>query len=346
MLKNLKFLVILLFSHPMANDQALDKFDKTILSNPEHSLIQASSKYTSNNPMATCADYNNHMAEIGITPHPGSRANNVLTRSQITQFQRCGKVYFMQTRPINFLNLFQLKTGPHTGQYMGANQFTLKDASYIATEAPFNRDDYYRMILDTNAKILVSLTTATDDLPETNTFFPLRGGLSVALHHLKAGESISFENNQVSFLSEFEKDGITTKVLQVTPNNNTPYTIHHIIVKKWMDGTLASSATDLRLLLKRIERSEQELQTNSANPLTVNCGYGYGRTGILILMHQLMRKLNTGELELSNLDIQPLLSAIELNVAYGSPTGPDSRESEKKRLKNIASEVFSEWGNS
>lgn len=349
MLKILQIFPFFMFCNLFANQVAIDPrrsiFDGRIINNSDHSLIKARSQFLRINQNTSCAEHNQNLVTLGLSPHSGSRVNNVLTSDEFERLRNCGEIYYMQERPVNFLNLYRLINGPHRDMFMGANILNIDSYSYIATEAPYDRDDFYRMILDKKARIIVSLTTEKDDLPETDTFYPLRTGISVALHHLTEGDTVKIEDGSIQFISEIEQNDITTKILRVTRHQQEPYVIHHILVKKWMDGTLASSANDMRYLLKRIKQSESELNPHSDNPLVVNCGYGYGRTGILILMHQLMHQHDQGKLNLDTLDINSLMKIIEVNIAYGSPVGPNDRETGKERLQNIASEVFSSWTN-
>jgi protein tyrosine phosphatase len=160
-------------------DQSIDPqdFEKMVNDHPNHPLIKISTEFLSkkeSNDIThehTDTQHNKNITSLGLAPHIGSRVNNVIPAAEFENLQKnlpCTSL--MHNRIINFLNLYQLKTGERKGQYLGANIFnfstvlpTTGNQHYIATEAPYDKFDYYRMVIDCNATILVSLTTDIDD---------------------------------------------------------------------------------------------------------------------------------------------------------------------------------------
>ncbi|AIK96657.1 protein-tyrosine phosphatase family protein [Candidatus Odyssella acanthamoebae] len=344
-------------------DQSIgpQNFEKMINEHPDHPLIKVSTEFLSKKEsnegahVHTDTQHNKNITSLGLSPHIGSRVNNVIPSTEFEGLQKNLPCTFpMNGRMINFLNLYQLKTGDRKGQYLGANIFNFSDVlstknnqQYIATEAPYDKFDYYRMVIDCNAAILVSLTTDKDD-SEAGAFPKLRNGLSVVLHHLKKDEIIDVDGYEVKVTEERVKHlGSQTDILiktLVISKGEEKRELHHIIYKNWLDGSLGSSAEALASLLLTIHHSEKILGSKDTNPLVVNCGYGYGRTGILILMHQLSKMLPTDvnlyDLSKITVDINPLLTVIESNIAQGSPIGIYNTEQEIAKLKLLMESII------
>ncbi len=339
-------------------DQSIKRcdFEEMIYTHPEHPLIRASNEFlcrkNSNgiDHSHTDTEHNKSITFAGLAPHIGSRVNNVIPPEEFEYLEKnlpfpC--TFPMNGRIINFLNLYQLKTGERKGQYLGANIFNFSQVlsstgkqQYIATEAPYDKSDYYRMVIDSKAVILVSLTTDTDD-SETGAFSKFRNGLSVALHHLKNDEIINVDDYEIKVIEERvehlePQTDILIKSIAISKGEEHRK-LHHIIYKNWLDGSLGGSASALASLLRTIQHSEKVLDAKATNPLIVNCGYGYGRTGILILMHQLSKMLpadlDNYDLSKITVDINPLLNVLESNIAQGSPIGLYNPEQQTAKLK-------------
>jgi protein tyrosine phosphatase len=163
------------------------------------------------------------------------------------------------------------------------------------------------------------------------------------LHHLKKDEIIHVDGYEVKVTEERveqlqSQTNILIKTLVISKGEEKRE-LHHIIYKNWLDGSLGSSAEDLASLILTIHHSEKILGSKGTNPVVVNCGYGYGRTGILILMHQLSKMLppdiDLYDLSKITVDIKPLLNVIEANIAQGSPLGRYNTEQGISRLKSL-----------
>jgi len=91
--------------------------------------------------------------------------------------------------------------------------------------------------------------------------------------------------------------------------------LHHLIYKQWPDGGLGNSSEEIADLILTIHQSEKELESTSSHPIVVNCGYGYGRTGILILMHQISKMIPTDlhQYDLSSITVNILNSRANCN---------------------------------
>lgn len=274
-----------------------------LLDQPHHPLIHASAAALEQ--VTSDREHNEYLVRQGHTCHRGSRANNIITLSTFQTLAReleysKGFAHPMNGRPVNIDNLYRLKTGPRRQAYLGANLFDFSsylndDQLYIATEAPYHLDDYFRMVIDTNSRVLVSVTT-DDDNSEEAIFFKIRDGISVDLHHLSPDTLCPIDEH--GFVA-YEREVIRTPKFGGAPltvahykvsNGDNSYLIHHIKYKNWVDNYPGHN-TCLLELIAAINESQQELQTHSRNPVTVNCGFGYGRTASMILIHQISRMI-------------------------------------------------------
>jgi len=176
-------------------------YDKLVANNDQHPLVMASSEFLKmkgnceSSILQSNLDHNLALFQKGLSPHYGSRVNNVIPSYESDKLVKTfphslEKLFPMNRRITNILNLYRLKTGERKGCYLGANVFDFSsdllnggDQKYIATEAPYDRLDYYRMVIDSKSRILVSLTTDVDD-SEKEAFPKIRNGIKTNIHHL------------------------------------------------------------------------------------------------------------------------------------------------------------------
>ena len=93
----------------------------------------------------------------GKSEHPGSRVNDVFN-VQLNKFDDgLDVVRHIGFQTVNPNNLYKLKSGQHAGKYMPANVFEMNERKYIVNQSPFYVDNYYRMIIEENIKMIVSL---------------------------------------------------------------------------------------------------------------------------------------------------------------------------------------------
>jgi len=272
-----------------------------LLARPDHPLIRASSAALA--IVQSDREHNEYLVQMGYTCHRGSRANNVIPLDKFQGLTRDlehskSVANPMNGRPVNIDNLYRLKTGARKGAYLGANLFNFSsyhddDQLYIATEAPYHPEDYFRMVIDTGSRVLVSVTTEADNGEEA-AFFKIRDGIRIDLHHLPIHSHFQIDEQslvtsvqEVTRAPRFGGAPLTVAHYKVTDGDNS-YFIHHIKYKDWLDNYPGHNSCMLELIAA-INEAQQELQTDSKHPITVNCGFGYGRTASLILIHQISR---------------------------------------------------------
>lgn len=227
-----------------------------------------------------------------------------------------------------------LKSGPNLNSYLGANlvdfnKYTMNEnQKYIATEAPFDVSDYYCMIIDTKAKILVSLTT-DEDAKSDSDFALIRGqNKPVDLHHLKPGSTLKFDDFIVELIEEEDlSDTLIIKYIRII-NGPFSYLINHIIYKNWFDGEFAAHPDNIINIIKAIDHSQETTGSTNQNPIVVNCGYGYGRTAVLILADQIKNMLRNYTNKVESIDeiavaleLTPMIWSIQNEIAKGALTG-------------------------
>jgi protein tyrosine phosphatase len=315
-----------------------------ILNDNQHNLLVKASKMILAYAKSD-AEHNEAMVKAGLTVHRGSRANNLVTTTALDALlktlPRTRPSYNpMNNRILNFDNLYRLKTGPRAGAHLGANLFDLSDyirqentQKYIATEAPYDIRDYFRMVIDSKSKILISLTTDIDN-DENGVFNEIRDGVRVDLHHLAVDDELKIDGYKIKCITEAKNSkkygdhDFTIKHISFSKGEDS-YLIHHFIYKNWLDGKLLENEKDLLDLIIEINKSKLELNSDYSNPITVNCGYGYGRTGSLILFHQLSEILPK-EKGVISVEIEPMIKAIEHNIGFGAPVGINAARSQKR----------------
>jgi protein tyrosine phosphatase len=318
------------FSRPVTEPPSDSLLDYT------HPLVKASSEILQTTK--SDKEHNDALVNQGLTVHPGSRANNVIPRDIFDKLEKEFPYSKNRTAPMNgrmvqVRNLYQLKSGPRAGSYLGANLIDFSQYGgtlhrYIATEAPFYADDYWRMVIDQKSQILVSLTTEDDN---KITFPALRGNIPIDLHHLKKGEKVEIDDRYIIqnekeeiFQSSSDQEKILIKHLKVTDTkDNSSYLIHHIIYRDWYDGKLVEHPQSLVNLLQAIDYSEGTFKLCAKIPIIVNCGYGYGRTAVVILAHQIHHMLTLVKNTNIDVELEPMLYSLQDQLAYKALVGAD-----------------------
>lgn len=265
----------------------------------------------------------------GRIVHPWSRAKNTHSNEPDVKFPfPDGREDMNNTddRVVRLSTLYKLHTGPNKGKYMGSNVFDFsafwKDTEsgkmkgepycfqrYGASEAPFDSADYFRMVVDTNMRVLVSLSNAKDEriachieeyekMTEKEKLRCQRGGVSAELHHLdnKSKKLVEFDGYTVTFVSQTKAEkitGIIVKTYAVKPPTGKSYHLKHIIYPNWVQYGASAEMGPLGIV-EHINKAQQELFAKEGRGfkleqfgIAVNCVYGCGRTNTVILMHQM-----------------------------------------------------------
>lgn len=228
-------------------------------------------------------------------------------------------------RVVRLSTLYKLRNGPNQGKYMGSNIFDFspfyKDPDtahvtagdyihqrYAASEAPFDGADYYRMVMDNNMRVLVTLSNPKDEriachkdeynsMTEKERLRCERGGVSAELHLLSSRrKKITFDGYEVRYVSQTraEKEtGIVVKTYEVIPPVGKPFALKHIIYPKWVQYGASGEKGPL-CIIDHINKAQAELFKADGRGMrledfgiAVNCVYGCGRTNTVILMHQI-----------------------------------------------------------
>lgn len=212
--------------------------------------------------------------------------------------------------------LYQLKSGRNAGKLLGSNVVNYADVGgtdqvYVPSEAPFDANDYYRMVADMGAGTLVSLTNDKDRSRYKKT-------RDVDAHHLEPGKSLHFDakgllikkgGTTVMYVGETQcrppypdSNGFTVKTYTVTREGEKPRKVHHIIYRKWRDHGEPSKPKDSLALIDAINESQEIV---GKSPIVVNCVYGQGRTNALIVMHQMERVMDKSLEDIFSQNVPP-----------------------------------------
>lgn len=287
-----------------------DDNDKIILrlAAPEYGKAQAPAIPHTHNGHETARRLA-HMVRDEVDPHKAGLTVHHYSRARRSQ--------------VAHGTLYQLKSGPRKGMMLGANVVSYEDLGgtpqiYIASEAPFHSDDYYRMVIDTGARTLVSLTTDQD-------IYSRRKAHPVDAHHLEVGKTITFDSSSrkepvpsVTCVKEYEFNSpypdcspIKIRKYQVRKEGAEPYDVHHIICKDWRDHGSPAKPNDAAALVMAVNSSQKIL---GKSPVVVNCGYGQGRTNVFIMMHQMERMIakQMGEMLPANTPADKRLMAMHI----------------------------------
>lgn len=220
----------------------------------------------------------------------------------------------------NKANLYQLKSGPRKGSHLGANfyDFTAVGGTgqmYGASEAPYHVDDYLRMVVDRDARTLVSLTTPRD-------YYTRRLDHPVDVHHLPVGKTVEFDQKgllhksggvsvqciaETLFESPYPQAGtVLVKRYQVRREKVPPHEILHITYGGWADRGFPAHPNAPLALIRAVDESQQALGAQrDRHPVIVNCGMGRERTNAFIMMHQMASVMNRRMAELIPEDTKP-----------------------------------------
>lgn len=380
----LKIILIILvvnmpsFAASIKKDKLEVKFDNPVVTEPtdqsfveknnNHPLIVTSKKLLKEGVVSD-NEHNNNLKKQGLTVHYGSRANNTMSKATYNNLKRdlahsiaeSGKEgknnYPGNAKTVNVGNLYKLKSGPRKEAYLGANLIDFSKyfnkenkklaKKYIGTEAPFSSDDYFRMITDTKSRILVSLTTDVDN-KENSSFRIIRGGIGIEQHFIKLNEYVEFDDYKVECTDEFIRESeisdakIIVKTLKIS-NNTESYNVHHIIYKDWNNDQFTSRPENMLDLISAIRESQKKLSSYN-DFITVNCGYGYGRTSILILIDQvaniISERLNSKGIDLNtqiDIELEPMIYSLQNELAYRAVT--DVYENASERLEDTRTQI-------
>ncbi len=300
----------------------------------------------------------------GRIVHPWSRAKNTHSNEVGVRYPfPQGRDNFNNTddRVVRLSTLYKLRNGPNNGKYMGSNIFDFssfyKDPEtgkmqgepyahqrYAGSEAPFNGADYYRMVMDNNMRVLVTLSNAKDEriachkgeyetMAEKERLRCQRGGVSAELHILSSRrKKIEFDGYVVRYVSQTRTEkntGIIVKTYEVTPPVGKVFGLKHIIYPKWVQYG-ASGGDGPLCIINHINKAQRELFEADGRGfkleqfgIAVNCVYGCGRTNTVILMHQiekmvmeLIRKRASGLKDIR----KAVLEELEYELRVGATT--------------------------
>lgn len=158
------------------------------------------------------------------------------------------------------------------------------------------------------------------------------------IHHFKGDFKLKFDDVLIELINEENiGDSIIVNNIKITTGLDS-YSINHIIYKNWYDGDFAKHSDNMVNIIAAIDHAQKMICSNFDNPIVVNCGYGYGRTAILILADQIKNMvrgfINENKYQATvniDLELKPMIFSIQNEIANGALTG----------LRNINIDVFS-----
>ncbi|AZL15977.1 protein-tyrosine phosphatase family protein [Rickettsiales endosymbiont of Stachyamoeba lipophora] len=202
--------------------------------------------------------------------------------------------------------VIKLEAGTNKGKVLGANLCQFEAQDYVVCEAPYSIEEYYRMVLQTNSKILVSVAKPqTDDISYRKNF-------PVDLHYITKGEHTNFADTVITCIEEqilpLGKLKGKVKTLEVKQGNSKTEQIKHIIFEEWIDRG-GSDVQSLYELVKFTQKSIEELNIldQSLRRICVNCKYGFGRSSTLAILMEVYKDIQ----EFYNLSSTPANSFAE-----------------------------------
>jgi len=185
------------------------------------------------------------------------------------------------------------------------------EKAYISTQGPKKdkndedeeidtRPDFWRMVWDYKANVVVMLTKIVEDdeyvLEKCTQYWPT-----------KIGDSTDYKDARLllTWLEQEDMPGIEIRTFSLK-RDDEERTIKQIHYTGWPDHGVPSRPEEFVALCDRVD----ELNHNSNAPLVVHCSAGVGRSGTFIGIHSYVRFLRetyekTGDLE--DLNVPDLL---------------------------------------
>ena len=109
--------------------------------------------------------------------------------------------------------------------------------------------------------------------------------------------SLDKNNNTRAEVREIDMSSITTATAdEETPGPSETKKFWHLLFEGWPDF-LVPEGENRSALLNLIRLSRQKNSDNTTNPRIVHCSAGVGRSGTFIALENLIRDLDSGELE-------------------------------------------------
>ncbi|KJH45280.1 Protein-tyrosine phosphatase [Dictyocaulus viviparus] len=193
--------------------------------------------------------------------------------------------------------------------YINANWVTGvdKQKKFICTQGPVNKtvDDFWRMIWQEKCRSIVMLCNITEcGKPKCEQYWPL-----TAESPMKLASGLT-----VKFIST---DAIETSVeltkIEVSDETGVQHTVEHFHWTDWPDRGVPKSTT---LAIFRMLR-----KVNRLTPCVVHCSAGIGRTGTVVGIDMIYRRLERGEKDVTLLKVVTELremrhGAVQMDCQY------------------------------
>ncbi|KIH62868.1 Protein-tyrosine phosphatase [Ancylostoma duodenale] len=182
-----------------------------------------------------------------------------------------------------------------------------KQKKFICTQGPNNKtvDDFWRMIWQEKCKSIVMLCNVMEcGKPKCEQYWPLTADTPMTL---ASGLTVKFVSSDA-----IEKSVELTKI-EVSDSSGAQHSVEHFHWTDWPDRGVPNSTT---LAIFRMLR-----KVNRLTPCVVHCSAGIGRTGTVVGIDMIYRRLERGEKDVSLLKVVTELremrhGAVQMDAQY------------------------------
>ncbi|KAK6733603.1 hypothetical protein RB195_017388 [Necator americanus] len=174
---------------------------------------------------------------------------------------------------------------PPSTDYIHANwvKFDKHDRTFIATQAPLENtiDDFWRMVFQERCSSIVNLTHKKEkDSMKSVMYWPEFAGSFKTYDKMFVNtKKIEYENKLPIYTIELVPEGCSDS-----------HVVKMIHMSNWPDKGVPTSGRHVLRLLRMVVANRLD-----CGPIVVHCSAGIGRTGSIILIDVILRKLFTGE---------------------------------------------------
>ncbi|MBN8827837.1 MAG: hypothetical protein J0H68_03940 [Sphingobacteriia bacterium] len=214
-------------------------------------------------------------------------------------------------------------------KFWGANFFKFEgnnyqgsDQPYIVYESPYKTEHFYNMIVKTNMRVLVNVSTKNDNIAYRKDY-PLN------LHFLNLNQTLNLEQNvSVTCFKEENHnlkndEKVLIKYLRIN-NETQSYECRQLIYQHWEDGEKYKTLEDrfkvnqntIESLLELVELTDNNLKELSPNSsysqgLAVTGKYGFGRSPAFIVMFEIYKQIKSEISKQKNIPINDIKSIFD-----------------------------------